>query len=143
MAVQTRHLRSVPDAPPVDFPRRVRLVTEARVLAEVADGFEANDGRAMTGDEVAWILRQLVKQPARGDGRVSLRAGQLSPAPDPSPLQPIYDVAILVEEARLKLREAAKVADRENLPAVHFDLMGASERVERTEQNLASWVKKP
>ena len=56
------------------------------------------------------------------------------------PMKPLYDIACLVEEARLKLREAAKVADRENLPAIHFDLMGASERVERTEQNLTSWV---
>lgn len=51
--------------------------------------------------------------------------------PSTGPMKPLVDVANLVEEAREKLLEAAKIADAANMPAIHMPVTAVRLEVER------------
>jgi hypothetical protein len=57
-----------------------------------------------------------------------------------APLKPLSDIGLLAEEARAKLMEAAKIAEAEQMRAIHVEVTETRERVQECLAHLASWT---
>jgi hypothetical protein len=68
-----------------------------------------------------------------------VKTRDLQPPVEPQPMDPLFEIGDLVERARAHLMEAARIADANQMPAVHLAVTEARGCVMECQAELATW----